>query len=374
MAPQLLHFPGAALLLAKLLLDGLHLLPEIIFLLGLLHLLLDPLIDLALQLQNLSLIVQEVQQLLKPLPDIQGFENILLILDLERQMTADHIRKPARLINIGNGGQCLRRNLLGKIDVVLKLAQHGTHQRIDFGIVGRFLMPFPHCHLIKLIVRHKLRNLRPVNPFHQHPDGAVGQLQHLADTGNSSHTVYIFFRRLFDIHFGLGAQQNQTVLHHGLFQRLDGLFPAYIQMQHHAGINKQTAQRQKGNLAEFPFIGIRYHCMTPPFGQNNATRDPIVSNVILKHQFRRYPQKREEPDPPQMSADCSPVWYYGLFQPYSFGPAWKKGAGAAVSTSAVSTEGAGAGSWNRMPSDSWSTSWMVSTATTLKPWRLLKVS
>ncbi|MNJ51436.1 hypothetical protein D3C77_467390 [compost metagenome] len=67
---KLLDFSCTAFLLAELFLDRLHLLPQIIFFLRLLHLLLDALANFAFQFQHFALIIQNVEQLLQPPPYI----------------------------------------------------------------------------------------------------------------------------------------------------------------------------------------------------------------------------------------------------------------------------------------------------------------
>ncbi|MMZ62190.1 hypothetical protein D1872_243850 [compost metagenome] len=81
---KFLYFTSTAFLFAQFLLNGFHLLTQVVFLLCLLHLFLDALTNFAFQLQYLTLIIQNIKQLLQTFSDINQLQNFLLILDLER--------------------------------------------------------------------------------------------------------------------------------------------------------------------------------------------------------------------------------------------------------------------------------------------------
>ena len=69
---QFLKLVTALFSLAKLLLDGLHLLVQIIFALGLLHLPLDPAADALFHLQDANLALHDAIDLFQPLGDAHG--------------------------------------------------------------------------------------------------------------------------------------------------------------------------------------------------------------------------------------------------------------------------------------------------------------
>ena len=92
---QLLDLVDLAVALAELLLDDLHLLVEVIFLLGLLHLLADLALDLLLDIHDLDLAVDELDQLLDPVRRVADVEDRLLVGYLHLHMRRDHVRQGA---------------------------------------------------------------------------------------------------------------------------------------------------------------------------------------------------------------------------------------------------------------------------------------
>lgn len=90
-------------------------LAQVVFLLGLFHLLLDALVDFAFQLQYLALIAQNIQQLLQTLAHVDRLENFLLLLDLQRQVACDHIGETSGLFDIRYRSERLGRYLLDNV-------------------------------------------------------------------------------------------------------------------------------------------------------------------------------------------------------------------------------------------------------------------
>ncbi|MNW47809.1 hypothetical protein D3C74_251530 [compost metagenome] len=113
LGPQLFRFSSPPFFLAELLLDRFHLLAQIIFLLRLLHLFLDALVDFTFQLKHFALVIQDVEEFLQPLADVDRFKDFLLIFDLQRQMAGNDVCQAPRFLNVRYRSQRLRRNLLG---------------------------------------------------------------------------------------------------------------------------------------------------------------------------------------------------------------------------------------------------------------------
>ncbi|MNI40862.1 hypothetical protein D3C73_950980 [compost metagenome] len=216
---QLIGFAGPAFLVAKLLLDRFHLLTEIILFLRLLHLLLHPLVDLAFEFQHLTLIVEDIQQLLQTFADINRLQDLLLILDLERQMARNDVGQPARLFDIRYGGERFGSDFFGEGDVMLELVQHGAHQGIALLVHILFLRQHTRHHLVILLVVRIVNNFGPFHALHKHTDRAVGKLEHLPHIGDRADPKNIFLSRLLNIHFRLGAEENQVIFNHSFFQR-----------------------------------------------------------------------------------------------------------------------------------------------------------
>ena len=97
-----------AFLVAEFLLDRLHLLVEVIFALGLLHLALDARADALFDLQDGDFALHESQHLFKALHHIGEIKHVLLIRNLDGQMRSDRIRKLRIIFNLRNSGNDFR--------------------------------------------------------------------------------------------------------------------------------------------------------------------------------------------------------------------------------------------------------------------------
>jgi len=257
---QLLDLARPAFLVAKLFLDRLHLLAKVIFLLRLLHLLLDALADLALELEHFALVVQQIENFLEPLAHVDRLEDVLFVLDLQRQMAGDDVREPARLVDVAHGRHRLRRHFLRQVDIVFELAEHRAHEGVDLGIGRLPLGQLLHDDFVELVIRDVLRNLGARQAFHQHADRAVRQLEHLPHPRNGADTVNVVLRRFLDAHLRLGTEQDRVVADHAAFQRPHRLLPADIEVEHHARIDEQPPERQQRQAPSFPLA--RYHAST----------------------------------------------------------------------------------------------------------------
>ena len=98
---QLIDVALAFVLLTQFLLDGLHLLAQVVLALRLLHLVLHFGLDLVAQLLNFQFLRQMLVNLLQPNVDVRGFQYFLLVRGRKRrQRRGDEIHQPARLFDI----------------------------------------------------------------------------------------------------------------------------------------------------------------------------------------------------------------------------------------------------------------------------------
>src|SRR5207244_4344120 len=123
---------GVFIAFAELLLDRLDLLVKVILALALLHLPLDATADALLDLKDVDLALEQAEQVLEPLGDVLHLENLLLLLELEREVRRYRVRQATTVINAGHRGQYLRRNLLVQFDVLVELAEQRAAHRFDF--------------------------------------------------------------------------------------------------------------------------------------------------------------------------------------------------------------------------------------------------
>ena len=95
--------------LAKFLLNGLHLLIQVVLALALLHLLFDAATDALFDLQHIHLALDDGQHVLQALAHVRDLENFLLLRELQGHVRGDGIRQASCLFDAGQRGQDLRR-------------------------------------------------------------------------------------------------------------------------------------------------------------------------------------------------------------------------------------------------------------------------
>ena len=133
----LLEFSDRRLLaVAQFLLDRLDLLVQVVLALALLHLALDAAADALLDLKDVDLVL-DARAELQALVDLEQVEHRLLVLELERQVRGDRVGQAAGVIDAGDGGQDLGRDLLVELDVLVELLRDGAAQRLDLGLACR---------------------------------------------------------------------------------------------------------------------------------------------------------------------------------------------------------------------------------------------
>ncbi len=106
--------------LAELLLNGLHLLIQVVLALALLHLLLDAAADALLDPKHVDFAVDEPQHVLEPLPNAGDLEHLLLLGQLQRHLRGDGVGEPTRRIDARQRRQDLGRNFLVQLHVLFE--------------------------------------------------------------------------------------------------------------------------------------------------------------------------------------------------------------------------------------------------------------
>jgi hypothetical protein len=124
---------GAFFAVAQFLLDGLDLLVQVVLALALLHLPLDAAADALFHLQDVDLVLQQFEQLLQPLGDENRSSTACLASSLSGRCAAMVSARRPGVVDAGDAGQDLGRDLLVELDVLVELLRHGTAQRLDLG-------------------------------------------------------------------------------------------------------------------------------------------------------------------------------------------------------------------------------------------------
>ena len=264
--PQLVDLGLELVLLAEFLLDRLHLLDEVVLLLGLLHLLLDLAVDLALHEHDLDLGTEDEQQLFEPLAGAGGLEQGLLVLVLHHQVGAHGVGELVRLDDAGDGHEQLRGDLAAELDVLLELLVHRAAQRLGLAAAGLG------ARLDRLGPRREVVVLEPdadeahaLEPLDEDLHGVVRELEHLQDLGAHADVVEVLRQRVVDRGAPLRGQEDLLVGGHGALDRGDRLFAAHEERHHHVREDHDVAQRQQRQGAGAPAVRTGSLTTEPPF-------------------------------------------------------------------------------------------------------------
>ena len=136
---QLVDLGLLRVVLTELALDGLQLLAEDVLALGLVHLGLDFGLDLALQLEDLDLLGEEVRDELQPLGDVDRLEQLLALLGGHVGAVRHHVGEQPWLGDVARGDRRLRRNRRPAGDVLLDLGLDRAHERLDLDPARTFV-------------------------------------------------------------------------------------------------------------------------------------------------------------------------------------------------------------------------------------------
>ena len=140
---QLVDLGLLRVVLAQLALDRLELLAEDVLPLGLVHLGLDLVLDLPLQLEDLDLAGEERRDELQALLDVDGLEELLALLGRHVGAVGHHVGEEAGLGDVAGGDGRLGRHGRPVGDVLLDLGLDAADQGLDLdaggNVVGQLL-------------------------------------------------------------------------------------------------------------------------------------------------------------------------------------------------------------------------------------------
>ena len=250
---DLLHLVGRVFHLAEFLLNGLHLLIQVVLALRLFHLLLDAATDALFDLEDVDLALNESDDVLKPSARAIGFEDGLLVFEPQAQMRGDGIREAAGIIHAGEGRQQFSRCFLVELYVLLEQTQRRPHQSIHLArlIVIAFVEWGVLGDEVAAVLLGEVRDPRALRAFDQHLSGAVRELQQLEDTGQRSDLVDIVQSRVIGLGLSLRNQQDLLVIGHRRVQGVHRFVPPHEQGNRHVGVHHHIAQWQDGDLLFF---------------------------------------------------------------------------------------------------------------------------
>ena len=234
----------AAFVVAELLLDRLHLLVEVVLALGLLHLALDARADLLLDLQHRDLALHQAHHLLKALGDGQRFQNGLAVGDFDSEVRGHGIRELREIRDLLNDAHHFGGNLLVQLHIALEVGHDRTRQSLRLDALGIDVGKGHGFGLIEIGAIGILAGLRALQAFDQHLHGAVGKLQELQHAGERTDLVNCIRSRIVIGRVLLRREENQRIVLHDLFERLDRLLAADEQRHDHVREDDDVAKRQ----------------------------------------------------------------------------------------------------------------------------------
>ena len=234
----------APLLVAELLLDRLHLLVEVVFALRLLHLPLDAGADALFHLEDGNLALHQAEHLLQPLGHDGGFEDRLLVRNLDRQVRCDGVGHLGVVLDLLDDADDLGRDLLVELHIALELGHDRACERFRLHLFTHGVGERNGFRLVIVRAFGVFDDARALSALDQHFDRAVGQLEQLQHARERAHLVDRVGGGIVIGGVLLRGEQNERVGSHDLFERADGLLAADEERHDHVREHHDVAQRQ----------------------------------------------------------------------------------------------------------------------------------
>ena len=172
-------------------------------------------------------------------------EDLLFLLELERQMRGDGVGETAAVVDPRHRRQDLRRDLLVELHVLVELREQRPAHRLDLvrfsGVAGQ-RRRFGRQVFAFVGDAHDARAMRA---FDEHFDRSVGQLQHLQHRRDAADRVEILGVRIVLGRGLLRDEQDVLARVHRDVERLDRLRAPDEQRDHHVREHDDVAQRQQ---------------------------------------------------------------------------------------------------------------------------------
>ncbi len=232
--------------LPQLLGDYLHLLPQIILPLVLIHLLPDLLLDVLLQAENLVFLLQQADDSLHPLHDAGFFQNLLLFLIVQLDVAGDIFRKIKGILRIHHVQDQLPRHFGNQVAVLTEEVLGRPHQRPAVGTAGDAQ---PGGVILHNAGKEGLglgdgEEAGPVLSFHQHPEGLRLDADDLTGLRHHPHLIKLLLSRIIGRKVLLGHQEDFPVAVDGLVEGQHRFFPPHVKVENHIGEEHQPPKSQ----------------------------------------------------------------------------------------------------------------------------------
>ena len=232
--------------LAELALDGLQLLAEDVLALGLVELRLDLGLDAALQLEDLDLAGEEGRHELEPLDDVERLEQLLALLGRHVRAVRDHVGEQARLRDVACRDGGLRRHGRARLDVLLDLALHGAHERLDLDALGLLVGEDLDARRDERVAPFERDETQALLALDDGTHGAVLGLHDLGDLGERADRVELAgLGDVLPLGLALGHERDERIRGHSRVECLDRLLAADLERHDHLREDDRLSQRDE---------------------------------------------------------------------------------------------------------------------------------
>ncbi len=262
--PELVELPLLVVSLAQLLLDGLHLLAEVVLALVLLELGLDLALDLVADLEDLEVLGQDLVDALEADLHVQDLEELLLLGRAQGlEAPGDEVGQARRVLDVRGQGLELVGERGGELHHALEepLGALGQGLDLDLLLEGHDLPQDLDARLQERPVLGDLKDPEPMDALDDEAERSVGELEHLVDVGERPDAEEVALDGIVDGRIPLGDDADDLVVADGVVDERHGALPRHGQRKDGVGEEDRVAQRQdrelRGDLGEVDLVGAR---------------------------------------------------------------------------------------------------------------------
>ena len=170
-------------------------------------------------------------------------------------MRSDGVGELARLLDLAQRDQDLRRHLLVELHILLELLHDGAGQRLDLARIGDGLGEHLGLNLEEARIVDEGLDAGAGGALDQHLDGAVGQLQELQHARHGADAVDVVAAGIVLARALLGDEQDLLVVLHHLLEGLNRLLATDEQRNDHVREDDDVPEWQDGEDADLRGIG-----------------------------------------------------------------------------------------------------------------------
>ena len=236
-------------LLAQLLLNPVHFLPEEIFPLIILHLLRYFALQIFTHLQNLLLLRQALNHLMSSLHRILFQKDLQLLLKISRYIRSDQVRDVSRIAQ-SQSHVCRMGHQIRHMRVFFKAFLHGSAQSL---LIIRLRLHSRQNIRFRAIIgagRVKLYQTAAIFDFSHHTR-AILFFQNFSDPHTQHHFIQIVRIQLLLQHILLKADKNLGILCYSAFQRFERRWPDHIKIDQLVRKHNKSPQGQYRKIDSF---------------------------------------------------------------------------------------------------------------------------